>query len=135
MKRMFVTLSLPLLLTLGGELSAYTRAELIQDRLSKIGIKQSVIDETIKFQYDVKDEKNFFTEDGEENENFTKLKEIFQKDERNDILGTILASAYMIGEKKDFKKAREYMDKIAPYSTRFDKLSNEFTYYLSLIHI
>lgn len=129
MKRVFISLSLPFFLTLSYELSAYTRAELTQDKLSKIGIKQEVIDETIKFQYDVKDEKNFFTEDGEENENFTKLKEIFQKDERNDILGTILASAYMIGEKKDFKKAREYMDKITPYWSKFDKLSNEWTYY------
>ena len=82
MKRMFVTLSLPLLLTLGGELSAYTRAELIQDRLSKIGIKQDVIDETIKFEYDIRDEKNFFTEDGKENDNLLKLKEIYGKDER-----------------------------------------------------
>ena len=129
MKRMFVTLSLPLLLTLGGELSAYTRAELIQDRLSKIGIKQDVIDETIKFEYDIRDEKNFFTEDGKENDNLLKLKEIYWKDERNETLGSVLVGAYMVGGKKDFRKAREYMDKIAPYSTQFDKLSNEFTYY------
>jgi len=49
---------LPVFFSLGYELPAYTRAELIQDRLSKIGIKQSVIDETIKFEYDIKDEKN-----------------------------------------------------------------------------
>ena len=129
MKRIFISLSLPFFLTLSYELSAYTRAELTQDKLSKIGIKQEVIDETIKFQYDMKDGKDFYTEDGEENENFTRLKEIFQKDERNDILGTIIASAYMVGEKKDFKKAREYMDKITPYWSKFDKLSNEWTYY------
>ena len=129
MKRVFISLSLPFFLTLNYELSAYTRAELTQDKLSKIGIKQEIIDETIKFQYDMKDEKNFYTEDGEENENFTRLKEIFQKDERNDTLGTILASAYMVGEKKDFKKAREYMDKVIPYWSKFDKLSNEWTYY------
>ena len=129
MKRVFISLSLPFFLTLNYKLSAYTRAELTQDKLSKIGIKQEIIDETIKFQYDMKDEKNFYTEDGEENENFTRLKEIFQKDERNDTLGTILASAYMVGEKKDFKKAREYMDKVTPYWSKFDKLSNEWTYY------
>ena len=129
MKRMFVTLSLPLLLTLGGELSAYTRAELIQDRLSKIGIKQDVIDETIKFEYDIRDEKNFFTEDGKEKDNLLKLKEIYGKDERNETLGSVLVGAYMGGGKKDIRKAREYMDKIAPYSPQFDKLSNEFTYY------
>ena len=129
MKRVFISLSLPFFLTLSYELSAYTRAELTQDKLSKIGIKQEVIDETIKFQYDMKDGKDFYTEDGEENENFTRLKEIFQKDERNDTLGTIIASAYMVGEKKDFKKAREYMDKITPYWSKFDKLSNEWTYY------
>ena len=129
MKKIFILLSLPFFLTLSYELSAYTRAELTQDKLSKIGIKQEVIDETIKFQYDMKDGKDFYTEDGEENENFTRLKEIFQKDERNDTLGTIIASAYMVGEKKDFKKAREYMDKITPYWSKFDKLSNEWTYY------
>ena len=57
MKKIFVSLSLPVFFSLGYELPAYTRAELIQDRLSKIGIKQSVIDETIKFEYDIKDEK------------------------------------------------------------------------------
>lgn len=129
MKKVFISLSLPAFFSLGYELSAYTRAELIQDRLSKIGIKQDVIDETIKFEYDIKDEKNFFTEDGQENDNLLKLKEIYQKDERNETLGGVLVGAYIVGGKKDFKKAREYMDKIAPYSTRFDKLSNEFTYY------
>ena len=129
MKKVFISLSLPAFFSLGYELSAYTRAELIQDRLSKIGIKQDVIDETIKFEYDIKDEKNFFTEDGQENDNLLKLKEIYEKDERNETLGGVLVGAYIVGGKKDFKKAREYMDKIAPYSTRFDKLSNEFTYY------
>lgn len=129
MKKIFISLSLPFFLTLGCELSAYTRAELIQDRLSKIGIKQDVIDETIKFEYEIKDEKNFFTEDGKENDNLLKLKKIYEKDERNETLGAVLVGAYIVGEKKDFRKAREYMDKIAPYSTRFDKLSNEFTYY------
>ena len=129
MKRLFVSLSLPLFLAVNTELPAYTRAELIQDRLSKIGIRQDVIDETIKFQYDIRDEKTFFTEDGQENDNFLKLKEIYGKDERNETLGAVLVGAYMTGEKKDFKKAREYMNKIAPYSTPFDKLSNEFTYY------
>ena len=129
MKKIFVSLSLPVFFSLGYELPAYTRAELIQDRLSKIGIKQDVIDETIKFEYDIRDEKNFFTEDGKENDNLLKLKEIYGKDERNETLGSVLVGAYMVGGKKDFRKAREYMDKIAPYSTQFDKLSNEFTYY------
>ena len=35
----------------------------------------------------------------------------------------------MIGEKKDFKKARQYMDKISKYSSKFDRLSNEWSYY------
>ena len=129
MKKIFVSLSLPVFFSLGYELPAYTRAELIQDRLSKIGIKQDVIDETIKFEYDIRDEKNFFTEDGKENDNLLKLKEIYGKDERNETLGSVLVGAYMVGGKKDFRKAREYMDKIAPYSPQFDKLSNEFTYY------
>ena len=47
MKKVFISLSLPAFFSLGYELSAYTRAELIQDRLSKIGIKQDVIDESI----------------------------------------------------------------------------------------
>ena len=129
MKKIFISLSLPFFFTLNYKLLAYTRAELIQDRLSKIGIKQDVIDETIKFEYDIRDEKNFYTEDGQENDNLLKLKKIYEKDERNETLGAVLVGAYIVGEKKDFKKAREYLDKIAPYSTQFDKLSNEFTYY------
>lgn len=129
MKKFFISLSLPFFLALNYKLAAYTRAELIQDRLSKIGIRQDVIDETIKFEYDIRDEKNFYTEDGMENDNLLKLKEIYEKDERNETLGAALVGIYMVGEKKDFKKAREYLDKIAPYSTKFDKFSNEFTYY------
>jgi len=129
MKKIFVSLSLPVFFSLGYELPAYTRAELIQDRLSKIGIKQSVIDETIKFEYDIKDEKNFFTEDGKENDDFLKLKEIYEKDERNETLGATIAGVYMIGDQKDFKKARQYMDKISKYSSKFDRLSNEWSYY------
>ena len=114
---------------LNSKSPAYTRAELIQDRLSKIGIKQDIIDETIKLEYDIKDEKNFFTEDGKENDDLLKLKEIYEKDERNETLGATIAGAYMIGEQKDFKKARQYMDKISKYSSKFDRLSNEWSYY------
>ena len=129
MKKLFVLLPLLLFFGLNSKSLAYTRAELIQDRLSKIGIKQDIIDETIKLEYDIKDEKNFFTEDGKENNDLLKLKEIYEKDERNETLGATIAGAYMIGEQKDFKKARQYMDKISKYSSKFDRLSNEWSYY------
>lgn len=129
MKKLFVLLPLLLFFGLNSKSLAYTRAELIQDRLSKIGIKQDIIDETIKLEYDIKDEKNFFTEDGKENDDLLKLKEIYEKDERNETLGATIAGAYMIGEQKDFKKARQYMDKISKYSSKFDRLSNEWSYY------
>lgn len=129
MKKLFVLLPLLLFFGLNSKSLAYTRSELIQDRLSKIGIKQDIIDETIKLEYDIKDEKNFFTEDGKENNDLLKLKEIYEKDERNETLGATIAGAYMIGEQKDFKKARQYMDKISKYSSKFDRLSNEWSYY------
>ena len=129
MKKLFVLLPLLLFFGLNSKSLAYTRAELIQDRLSKIGIKQDIIDETIKLEYDIKDEKNFFTEDGKENDDLLKLKEIYEKDERNETLGATIAGAYMTGEQKDFKKARQYMDKISKYSSKFDRLSNEWSYY------
>ena len=129
MKKLFVLFPLLLFFGLNSKSLAYTRAELIQDRLSKIGIKQDIIDETIKLEYDIKDEKNFFTEDGKENDDLLKLKEIYEKDERNETLGATIAGAYMIGEQKDFKKARQYMDKISKYSSKFDRLSNEWSYY------
>ena len=44
-------------------------------------------------------------------------------------MGATIAGAYMIGEQKDFKKARQYMDKISKYSSKFDRLSNEWSYY------
>ena len=129
MKKLFVLLPLLLFFGLNSKSLAYTRAELIQDRLSKIGIKQDIIDETIKLEYAIKDEKNFFREDGKENDDLLKLKEIYEKDERNETLGATIAGAYMIGEQKDFKKARQYMDKISKYSSKFDRLSNEWSYY------
>ena len=129
MKKLFVLLPLLLFFGLNSKSLAYTRAELIQDRLSKIGIKQDIIDETIKLEYDIKDEKNFFREDGKENDDLLKLKEIYEKDERNETLGATIAGAYMIGEQKDLKKARQYMDKISKYSSKFDRLSNEWSYY------
>ena len=65
---------------------AYTRKEQIQENLSKIGINQSIIDETQKIDYEIRDIVAFENDETVIGEKLNKILEILKKDERKYII-------------------------------------------------
>ena len=79
-----------LILTMSFDVSAITKKELIQEDLSKIGIKKEIIDETVKLDYKIGNTMLYFEITGKpeilqqsEMEKQNKLEEIYKKDKRN----------------------------------------------------
>ena len=115
MKKKLLFVILFLVVSLGVE--AVTRKELTQEGLSKIGIKQEIIDETIKL-----DEKfagkSLSSMDKDELETKIKMiEEILEKDDRNLDLNDELFTIYILSdEKKDYEKAKYYLEKSDKYN-------------------
>ena len=124
-KLLFVILFL--VVSLGVE--AVTRKELTQEGLSKIGIKQEIIDETIKL-----DEKfagkSLSSMDKDELEAKIKMiEEILEKDDRNLDLNDELFTIYILSdEKKDYEKAKYYLEKSDKYNDKFSSYFNNIVY-------
>ena len=107
---------------------AVTRKELTQEGLSKIGIKQEIIDETIKL-----DEKfagkSLSSMDKDELEAKIKMiEEILEKDDRNLDLNDELFTIYILTEKKDYEKAKYYLEKSDKYNDKFSSYFNNIVY-------
>ncbi|MDO5089279.1 MAG: hypothetical protein Q4D53_05785 [Leptotrichiaceae bacterium] len=106
MKRKILSIILFFLMGIG--LSAFTRKEYIQENLSKLGIKQSIIDETVKLD---KETGNIILGNEEnvgkiEKYKIKKLENIFAKDVNNYIILQKLMN--IAGRNKDEKKIKEY---------------------------
>lgn len=127
MKKKLLFVILFLVVSLGVE--AVTRKELTQEGLSKIGIKQEIIDETIKL-----DEKfaGKSLSSMDKNELETKIKmieEILEKDDRNLELNDELFTIYILSdEKKDYEKAKYYLEKSDKYNDKFSSYFNNILY-------
>ena len=127
MKKKLLFVILFLVVSLGVE--AVTRKELTQEGLSKIGIKQEIIDETIKL-----DEKfaGKSLSSMDKNELETKIKmieEILEKDDRNLDLNDELFTIYILSdEKKDYEKAKYYLEKSDKYNDKFSSYFNNIVY-------
>mgnify|MGYP000906434962 FL=1 len=127
MKKKLLFVILFLVVSLGVE--AVTRKELTQEGLSKIGIKQEIIDETIKL-----DEKfaGKSLSSMDKNELETKIKmieEILEKDDRNLELNDELFTIYILSdEKKDYEKAKYYLEKSDKYNDKFSSYFNNIVY-------
>ena len=127
MKKKLLFVILFLVVSLGIE--AVTRKELTQEGLSKIGIKQEIIDETIKL-----DEKfagkSLFNMDKDELEAKIKMiEEILEKDDRNLDLNDELFTIYILSdEKKDYEKAKYYLEKSDKYNDKFSSYFNNILY-------
>ena len=128
MKKKLLFVILFLVVSLGVE--AVTRKELTQEGLSKIGIKQEIIDETIKL-----DEKfagkSLSSMDKDELETKIKMiEEILEKDDRNLDLNDELFTIYILSdEKKDYEKAKYYLEKSDKYNDKFSSYFNNILYY------
>ena len=127
MKKKLLFVILFLVVSLGVE--AVTRKELTQEGLSKIGIKQEIIDETIKL-----DEKfagkSLSSMDKDELETKIKMiEEILEKDDRNLDLNDELFTIYILSdEKKDYEKAKYYLEKSDKYNDKFSSYFNNIVY-------
>ncbi len=106
MKKMFLLLILLCIINLN--LNALTMKEKIQQDLSKIGVKQEIIDETVKL--DKETGEGFITKNEDEEastENVGKWEKIYLKDKKNYVaLERLIESYFLTGTENDPKKEK-----------------------------
>ena len=112
MKKFFLILAIFLL---SIKIYGFTQKEKIQNTLSKIGINQEIIDETIKLNYEIRDTQYFEDDEKVVLQRIEKLKKLFVKDERNYIISQNLITIF--GERlgKDYKHYLDLFIKYTPY--------------------
>ena len=126
MKKRILSIILFLVVSLGVE--AVTRKELTQEVLSKIGIKQEIIDETIKLDEKFAGKSIFNIDEDELDARIKMMEEILEKDDRNFDLNDELFTIYILSEKKDYEKAKYYLEKSDKYNDKFSSYFNNIVY-------
>ena len=121
-------LSVILFLVISVGAAAVTRKELTQEELSKIGIKQEIIDETIRLEEQFIENSIFLMEENELDSRIKKVEEILEKDDRNLILNDELFTIYILTKKKDYEKAKQYLEKTDRYNDKFSSYFNNILY-------
>lgn len=123
MKKFFLILAIFLL---SIKIYGFTQKEKIQNTLSKIGINQEIIDETIKLNYEIRDTQYFEDDEKVVLQRIEKLKKLFGKDERNYIISQNLITIF--GEKlgKDYKHYLDLFIKYTPYE--YEKIFSKMIY-------
>ena len=127
MKKKLLFVILFLVVSLGVE--AVTRKELTQEGLSKIGIKQEIIDETIKLDEKFAGKSLSSMNKDELETKIKMIEEILEKDDRNFDLNDELFTIYILSEeKKDYEKAKQYLEKSDKYNDKFSSYFNNIVY-------
>ena len=127
MKKKLLFVILFLVVSLGIE--AVTRKELTQEGLSKIGIKQEIIDETIKLDEKFAGKSLSSMNKDELETKIKMIEEILEKDDRNLDLNDELFTIYILSdEKKDYEKAKYYLEKSDKYNDKFSSYFNNILY-------
>ena len=121
-------LSVILFLVISVGAAAVTRKELTQQELSKIGIKQEIIDETIKIEERFTEKSIVYMEATELDFEIEKIEKILEKDDRNLILNDELFIIYLLSVKKDYEKAKQYLEKADKYNDKFSSYFNNILY-------
>ena len=93
----------------------FTQKEKIQETLSKLGIKQALIDETIALDYEIRDTEYFENDEKIIRERVAKLEKLLQKDERNYIAAQALITIFESKISGDYKKYLDLFEKYTPY--------------------
>ena len=106
---------------------AYTQKEKIQENLSKIGIKQSIIDETQKIDYEIRDIVTFEDDENIIGEKLNELLAILKKDNRNYVVLEDIITIYESKVGKDYEKYLNLFTKHTPYD--YEKLFAKMIYY------
>ena len=95
-------------LTINFGLNAYTLRENVQETLSKRGVKQSIIDETVNFWLDSKGEMSIIPQQDEINNLISKAETLLKKDKNNIVLKKYLVFLYLKSkENKNLLKAKK----------------------------
>ena len=123
MKKFFLILAIFLL---SIKIYGFTQKEKIQNTLSKIGVNQEIIDETIKLNYEIRDTQYFEDDEKVVLQRIEKLKKLFVKDERNYIISQNLITIF--GERlgKDYKHYLDLFIKYTPYD--YEKIFSKMIY-------
>ncbi len=95
--------------------NAFTRKEYIQENLSRLGVNQDIIDETIMQDMAI-GTNNYFEENDDVLELQLKMAEnLLKRDERNFIAVDFIITNFQIRNKKEYKKYLELFEKYNPY--------------------
>ena len=106
---------------------SYTRKEQIQENLSKVGIKQEIIDETQKMDFEIRDLVTFENNENVIGEKLNRLLALLKKDERNYIVSEDIITIYESKIGKDYEKYLNLFTKYTPYD--YEKLFAKMIYY------
>ena len=95
--------------------NAFTRKEYIQENLSRLGVNQDIIDETIMQDMAI-GTNNYFEENDDVLELQLKMAEnLLKRDERNFIAADFIITNFQIRNKKEYIKYLELFEKYNPY--------------------
>jgi len=106
---------------------SYTRKEQIQENLSKVGIKQEIIDETQKMDFEIRDLVTFENNENVIGEKLNRLLALLKKDERNYIVSEDIITIYESKIGKNYEKYLNLFTKYTPYD--YEKLFAKMVYY------
>ena len=113
MKKLFLILGI--FFAINFEVYGFTQKEKIQETLSKLGIKQALIDETIALDYEIRDTEYFENDEKIIRERVAKLEKLLQKDERNYVAAQALITIFESKISGDYKKYLDLFVKYTPY--------------------
>ena len=113
MRKLFLIFGIFLMINFG--IYGFTQREKIQETLSKLGVKQALIDETIALDYEIRDTEYFENDEKIIRERVAKLEKLLQKDERNYIVAQALITIFESKISGDYKKYLDLFVKYTPY--------------------
>ena len=113
MRKLFLIFGIFLMINFG--IYGFTQKEKIQETLSKLGVKQALIDETIALDYEIRDTEYFENDEKIIRERVAKLEKLLQKDERNYIAAQALITIFESKISGDYKKYLDLFVKYTPY--------------------
>ena len=113
MRKLFLIFGIFLMINFG--IYGFTQREKIQETLSKLGVKQALIDETIALDYEIRDTEYFENDEKIIRERVAKLEKLLQKDERNYIAAQALITIFESKISGDYKKYLDLFVKYTPY--------------------
>ena len=113
MRKLFLIFGIFLMINFG--IYGFTQKEKIQETLSKLGVKQALIDETIALDYEIRDTEYFENDEKIIRERVAKLEKLLQKDERKYIAAQALITIFESKISGDYKKYLDLFVKYTPY--------------------